>query len=214
MAQDPPSNKLQEQATAKGELSYSSWASTSASSKAPKVKKISEEEAQQVHAMHKSASGSGSLWNAAQTFEERDVSKWAKEELSRQLLQVKCEAESGAVVVALSEVKKADGDANIWLVRGKKRVGFEFKVECKWNAAVSEQGGEEPLNVTGRLTVPNLAVDELDELELSDVKLDGQEDAKNKAARASALAAVKKCILPQIEAAAARFREALVTKDC
>ena len=55
------------------------------------------------------------------TFEEKDVSKWAQEEVKRHLLEVAFESADGNTELSISEVTKVDGDANIWVVRGKKR---------------------------------------------------------------------------------------------
>jgi len=175
------------------------------------AKKLSEEEASQTQAMHKSASGSGSLWNAAQTFEERDATKWAKEAIPEYLCSVHCEVSGGDVVAEITEVTSADGDASICVVRGKKRAGFDFKVKLKWSAAVKVSGTEEAVKVTGSLRVPNFAADELGDLELDEIKLDGKEEDGGKAARAAAKEAVTH-MLPHIEAACDCFYKAMQDK--
>lgn len=55
----------------------------------------------------------------AGTFEERDVTEWAKERL-RGLLEG-LEYCSGSALVTLKELKSTSGEAHVWLVRGKRR---------------------------------------------------------------------------------------------
>mmetsp|Transcript_37438 Transcript_37438/g.88979 ORF Transcript_37438/g.88979 Transcript_37438/m.88979 type:complete len:211 (+) Transcript_37438:177-809(+) len=205
-----PKSKLEEQATAKGDLSYSSWASGVTTSDSPEGKKLSPAEAQAAHEMHKSASGSGSLWNAGQTFEERDISKWAKQELKQQLLGVRID--SGDIVATISSVTKVEGEAHIWVVRGKKRVGFEFHVDCDWSATVKRDGG--PVQVSGTLSLPEVEPDELDELEVRDIKLkDSTKDTDDAEATQAALAAVRNEIPASIRAACRGFLSVLKERD-
>mmetsp|Transcript_43963 Transcript_43963/g.78527 ORF Transcript_43963/g.78527 Transcript_43963/m.78527 type:complete len:214 (-) Transcript_43963:292-933(-) len=211
-ASTQPVNKLQEQATSKGDLSYSGWASSTSTSIAPAAKKLSAAEAEHANALHKSASGSGSLWNAAQTFEERDLTKWAKDAISSYLCEVKCEANGGEVKMQVTGVESSEGDASVCVVRGKKRAGFDFKLKLKWSAQVKRADEEEAVEVTGSLRVPNFAADELGDLEMEDVKLQGKDEEGSRAGRSAAREAVRKHMLPHIEKACEKFYKALQEK--
>lgn len=52
--------------------------------------------------------GGASAWNAAGTFEERDVSEWAKKRLAEMVVG----ASSGGV--SITACKSVSGHANIW----------------------------------------------------------------------------------------------------
>lgn len=67
------------------------------------------------------------------TFEERDCSKWAKEQLKELLVGVEAPATTSggagasAVSVCITELASCSGEAQQWIVRHKKRAGFEFR---------------------------------------------------------------------------------------
>lgn len=68
----------------------------------------------------------------AGTFEERDVSGWAKEQL--ELLLVGLEHRTPTAIVTLTEVKKTTGEAHVWLVRGKKRCALTDTCVIAWQS--------------------------------------------------------------------------------
>jgi hypothetical protein len=77
-------SKLEEQATAKADLSYSYWAANAAKdAPPPEAKKLSDAEAAK---LQKAASTGASAWNAAGTFEERDLTNWVKDTLKEMLV--------------------------------------------------------------------------------------------------------------------------------
>lgn len=106
--------------------------------------------------LHKSSSGSGSLWNAAGTFEEVCVTKWAKERLEDLLTHV----QSKDPHVTIVRMKECNGDANLWIVRGKKKCGFDFEITLEWTANVA---GED---INGTIKILEASPDTLDELQL------------------------------------------------
>lgn len=163
--------KLEEQATGKAELSYSYWAANAAGdAPPPQPKKLSEEEAaEQAQRLTHVASGA-SAWNAAGTWEERPVPlSWVQEQLGLVLAEV-AHRHQGAEV-AVVEVTSCSGEAHQWLVRGKKRAGFELSIEFKWRAKLAGAGSSVTA-VTGTAKLPHAAADELDELKLEGVKAD------------------------------------------
>ncbi|EGD80304.1 hypothetical protein PTSG_10559 [Salpingoeca rosetta] len=74
-----------------------------------------------------------SQWNSAGTWEERDVSKWATEQLTKLLEPLSVDA---APVQAQVTKVKCNGEARKLIVRGKPRVGFEYELELKFKGAV------------------------------------------------------------------------------
>jgi activator of HSP90 ATPase len=80
------------------------------------------------------------LFFAAQagTFEERNVTDWAKERLKELLVGCECGPSQQGASVTLTEVTSCSGEAHQWLVRGKKRGGFEFALHLKWRVELGE----------------------------------------------------------------------------
>ena len=130
-------SKLEEQATAKAELSYSYWAAKEVKgAPPPEVKKLTDEE-KEAHAQEikRSASAGASVWNAAGTFEERDLSNWVKGALDELLLGAEGEP-IGPIVAQITEVVSCSGDACQWVVRGSTRANFDLDIKVKWQVDV------------------------------------------------------------------------------
>jgi activator of HSP90 ATPase len=71
----------------------------------------------------------------AGTFEERNVTEWAKERLKELLVGCDCgPLQQQGASLTITEVTSCGGEAHQWLVRGKKRGGFEFQLSLKWRA--------------------------------------------------------------------------------
>eukprot|EP01025_Chloroclados_australasicus_P038024 TRINITY_DN38933_c0_g1_i1.p1 TRINITY_DN38933_c0_g1~~TRINITY_DN38933_c0_g1_i1.p1 ORF type:complete len:228 (-),score=13.91 TRINITY_DN38933_c0_g1_i1:251-853(-) len=156
--------KLQEQATAKDELSYSYWAKNAASYQESdsSPQPLKEQEIQQLETKASSSKSGGSAWNHAGTFEERDYSSWAKDWLKQKLIETKQELDQG-YTLQFSKVDKCDGEAHTWFIRGSKRCGFEFQIKFQWEAYSPESKEE----MKGNIEIPNVCMDELDELQIN-----------------------------------------------
>lgn len=88
----------------------------------------------------------GSAWNQGNTFEEKDMTAWAKAKLEALLADVSAPAShdnSGDVVTA-SQLSDLAGDASIAVVRGAKRYIFDFSFSLKC-ALQPPLGGEAPV---------------------------------------------------------------------
>ena len=94
-----------------------------------------------------------SAWNSAGTWEEKDVTSWARESLKKSILAAKYEIPSECLpssgdlsrssndaTIIVTEVKGLDkGHASVATVRGKRRNIFEFtNVELKWMVALND----------------------------------------------------------------------------
>lgn len=68
----------------------------------------------------------GSAWNQGNTFEEKDMTAWAKGKLEKIVSGISAPLGSGEGVVTSLEVSNLEGDASIAVVRGAKRYIFDF----------------------------------------------------------------------------------------
>lgn len=80
---------------------------------------------------------SSSAWNTAGTWEERDMTKWAKGHLTDLLVGITQEVTDGHI--AVKELSDWEGDASIPVIRGKPRFlyDFTFKAKLELNAVGS-----------------------------------------------------------------------------
>lgn len=87
-----------------------------------------------------SAAPRGSAWNAAGTYEERDVSPWASAEVTARLgaIRLPLGADLAGAEIRARSVTEVEGHASVVTSRGKVRRPFEFKLDLAWEIA----GGE------------------------------------------------------------------------
>ena len=83
-------------------------------------------------------SPTASSWNAAGTWEERNVSVAAHATFKDRLISLVAIPQRGLRLHILS-VEKVEGDVKLIHVRGKTRVGFELSVSASWELAA--EGG-------------------------------------------------------------------------
>jgi hypothetical protein len=138
----------------------------------------------------------------AGTFEERNLSRWGEERLRALLVGVA--APGGGP--STTGVATLTGDATAWIVRGKRRVGFEYsEVKLNWAADV---GG---VAVAGTAALLGASVDDYeDDLSLGSIEVSDRK-AERSAAEAAAAAGVKKLLEP-LRAALAAFHAELKEK--
>ena len=89
----------------------------------------------------------GSRWNAAGTWEEKDLSAWAHSRLTTLLAFTSTTQPQLAVTCT-----KVTGDATLVFTRGKKRVGYDLNIACEWRGA-AKAGGDE---VKGAIELPSV----------------------------------------------------------
>ncbi|TYZ64156.1 hypothetical protein PybrP1_004450 [[Pythium] brassicae (nom. inval.)] len=157
-------------------------------------KKVADGSAVQI----KSVDG-GSAWNVGNTFEERDMTAWAKTRVETLFagVTVPLPASAGlAGVVAAGAVRDVTGDASIAVVRGAKRYIFDlaFTLEC---ALELGDGGD---RVTGELRFLDVSSDSGGEVEADAVVPSRYQSAAGKALHAA------------LAAAASPFRAALQSR--
>jgi len=79
----------------------------------------------------------GSAWNAAGTYEERDVSPWATAEVTARLgaIRLPLGADLAGAEIRARAVTEVEGHASVVTSRGKVRRPFEFKLDLAWEIA-------------------------------------------------------------------------------
>ena len=83
----------------------------------------------------------GSAWNAAGTFEEKDMTKWAKDKIIELVKGVSTMFEGGgdtSGIVEATNVSDFDGVASVSFIRGSRRYPFDFTFNVDWVASISE----------------------------------------------------------------------------
>jgi len=93
-----------------------------------------------------------SAWNKAGTWEERDVTVWAKESLERALMETSFTFPSEWGAFASITAAKVEGTASYATVRGKKRYIYEFNVSVDWTVTNLPNHGV----CTGTMTFPDV----------------------------------------------------------
>ncbi|EQC31294.1 hypothetical protein SDRG_10897 [Saprolegnia diclina VS20] len=100
---------------------------------------IAPQKIQDVKAVTIAAVEGGSAWNQGNTFEERDMTKFAHDrvsELVRATAPQPCTLAGAPGLLVVKDIKDMSGEASIAVVRGAKRYIFDllFTVECEWKA--------------------------------------------------------------------------------
>lgn len=97
-----------------------------------------------------------SAWNQAGTWEEKDVTQWAKDTLTKSLLSTTYVLPSSSpapnACVTVAKVTKLDGHASVAVVRGKVRFIYEFLIKLDWQ--LDKQ--DDDLKCTGSLAIPDI----------------------------------------------------------
>ena len=81
----------------------------------------------------------GSAWNAAGTWEERDVLPKVRERIETVVKRVS-DRDFGSGVISVDRVKSVTGDASVGVIRGKARQFLDVKIEVAFRVRV---GGDE-----------------------------------------------------------------------
>jgi Activator of Hsp90 ATPase, N-terminal len=83
----------------------------------------------------------GSVWNAAGTFEEKDMTKWAIDKI-KELVKGCSTVFQGPGdsdgIVECTNVTDFDGVASVSFIRGSRRYPFDFTFHVEWTASISE----------------------------------------------------------------------------
>jgi len=100
-----------------------------------------------------------SAWNKAGTWEERDVTQWAVEQLQTKLQEAKyttsSSSSSGGTVVAQVSNANVTGSASVAVVRNKKKYIYELAVTIEWQVVVDDNNDKKVL-ANGTLQFPDI----------------------------------------------------------
>ncbi|KAG2493273.1 hypothetical protein HYH03_008410 [Edaphochlamys debaryana] len=201
MAEPAPAGADGAKDKTKGELSYHYWHGKGGGEvPLPEPRKLTEAEKAELE--RQAAANGASAWNAAGTFEERNATSWAKDRLKGLLGGL--ELAGGEVTV--TDVNSVEGEANIFLVRGKKRSGFDLEMQLAWKGVPRAGAGE----LRGHCKVTGFASDDPDDLTLAPEITGRQaERAADEAAMVSRLQAV---LRPHLEALIGQLADELKNK--
>jgi len=101
------------------------------------------------------------------TWEERDVTPWAKETLSASVLSASYVLPVGSPspgsIASIVDVVKLEGSASHAAVRGKKKYIYEFSLTVRWELALASSSsssenddGGQALRCRGEMTFPDI----------------------------------------------------------
>jgi hypothetical protein len=94
-----------------------------------------------------------SQWNTAGTWEEKNKTSWATERLREVLVCSQPVGIADGDKLEITDVKKIEGDAQICIVRGKKRFIFDFNITLAWDCYIEDKVYQ------GKLVLPDAASD-------------------------------------------------------
>lgn len=105
----------------------------------------------------KAASKQGtSVWNTGGTWEEKDVSEWAKNTLKDLIFQTSYElpysSPAPGAVATVEKVSTLEGHASVAVVRGKMRFIYEYSCKLDWQLDKED----DELNCKGSLAIPDI----------------------------------------------------------
>jgi tetratricopeptide (TPR) repeat protein len=107
-----------------------------------------------------------SVWNSAGTYEERQLSPWASAELKRSLGALAAHVASPGVSgvqsadLCVAEVENVTGDAQVTMVRGKKKHLADYCADIKWTLTALLQEGGKVDTISGRLQLLDISADQ------------------------------------------------------
>ena len=129
------------------------------------------------------SAGSKSTWNAAGTWEERDLSSWGHKRLKELLKEVHSSS------VAITAVEKCNGDCTIVWSRGKKKIGYDLSI------AADFEGEHNGVKVVGIVDIPEFADSngyDVDEVTINIKIKENKEGNTNSEAQTAVKEAMKK----------------------
>eukprot|EP00042_Codosiga_hollandica_P056417 m.812524 g.812524 ORF g.812524 m.812524 type:complete len:146 (+) comp59343_c0_seq1:89-526(+) len=103
-------------------------------------------------------SETGSAWNSAGSWEERDTTKWVSAEVKARLTQAPYTAPNGDTITVTDAT--VTGEGRILFSRGKKRAGIDISIDAKWKGTINGQ------SASGKIAIEELSETSLEDFEL------------------------------------------------
>jgi len=136
----------------------------------------------------------GSAWNAAGTFESKDLTPWATARLQELLKEAQCSP--GSAVVRVTEVA-ITGDGEVVAARGKRKHIYDFTAVLQWSLMLTEGPGSAGV-VKGEMTIRDIDADEGGEYDVGEVKVAGAPSPQQLAAVGSLVKSASTGLQPQL----------------
>lgn len=119
----------------------------------------------------------GSAWNSAGTYEEKNTTDWASDNIRQILLETAVSSGQLSTVVdgkevlydvavTIKSVEKVEGDAQVTIARGKKKHFCDFNIDTKWNLHC-KTAGDNSFDIEGTINIADMTAD--DEFEIISV---------------------------------------------
>lgn len=96
----------------------------------------------------KDATGGGSKWNQAGTYEEKGMTKWLEDRLKASLVGLKFQIPNSGDSIATTAVAGLAGDCSISVSRGKRRHLMDVSFDVEFEAKVGDSDGKGKLAFT------------------------------------------------------------------
>jgi hypothetical protein len=106
---------------------------------------------------------SGSAWNSAMTWEERDCTKWAKTKLPTLFTSAEQLQKTNQYQVTINKLENGEGSAQIAHVRGKARFIYELSFDLSFTVEDEKSG----TSYMGKVNVSDVINDQLDDIDLA-----------------------------------------------
>lgn len=132
------------------------------------------------------SNGVGSAWNAAGTYEEKILTPWATEYLRTVFATGKITIDQNkihpvlrtvhpdilSIIVELTSVESITGDAQVTMLRGKRKHVCDYTIVVKWNVLLTfeDTSPKVPVQINGLITIQDITADseyEIDHLQVT-----------------------------------------------
>ena len=117
--------------------------------------KIDDAKAEEVAAGAAGKIAGSSSWNAAGTWESRNMTEWGRQRLTELLLEATFELPNDLGTVTVAKVKDLTGDADITMMRQKKKWLFDWAFTLEWRIEELKDAGP----CKGTLKYPDVTPD-------------------------------------------------------
>lgn len=136
------------------------------------------------------SSSNGSAWNAANTWEEKDCTQWAKDKLTSLIVTDESIGLPSTVPynIKVRKVSDIQGHAQIAHVRGKARYIYEFSLDLSFTISSTDVNKKDKYKAT--VSVTDIINDLLDDIDITSLRWGDSKSAPTGAELAAARSAI------------------------
>lgn len=137
-----------------------------------------------------SSSSNGSAWNAANTWEEKDCTQWAKDKLTSLIITDESIGLPSTVpyIIKVRKVSDIQGHAQIAHVRGKARYIYEFSLDLSFTISSTDANKKDKYKAT--VSVTDIINDLLDDIDIVSLRWGDSKSAPTGAELAACRSAI------------------------